>query len=258
MRKIDIHCHLRSRNLQEDLRHLRRDALVYDIEQYFLISTYFPSRESGIGNYRLYHHIQHNDLFRLWVSLDFGNFFMGFNEIEELLDIDPEKIVGLKVFTGYQEIDLASEKMERMLCLARTHKKPMMFHTGYVKSQSNIMDVEDIMPVVASNPDISFVFAHLGVPYIEKTVKYLRTNPNLYTDISGLMGNEQDLQRAKNIFKSFADLNPPADQVLFGTDYPIQDIGTTIDIMNAAEWTEEEQEKVYYSNAKKLFGTDLL
>jgi len=44
------------------------------------------------------------------------------------------------------------------------------------------------------------------------------------------------------------------DRMLFGTDYPIEDYGRSLDFLNSVGMTPIEAEKLYYINAREIFG----
>jgi Gpi18-like mannosyltransferase len=61
---------------------------------------------------------------------------MNYNEMIEILNNSKDKIVGIKIYTGYQNINFNNQdfnnKMQKILKLANKYNLPIMFHTGYM------------------------------------------------------------------------------------------------------------------------------
>ena len=117
MKKIDIHCHTTKRKLKDmiiedaSLDVLMNEMYKHDIEKTVVLATYFPHKQSGISNFRLANWIYNNPKFVMFGSLDFEHYFyQGYNELEEMAD--KKMIKGIKIYTGYQEINLGSDKFE--------------------------------------------------------------------------------------------------------------------------------------------------
>jgi len=254
MKKIDIHCHITSRNLRQDLIELTNKATKYNLKYIFLMSTYFPKKKNGVGNYRLYHNIKFDNIFKMYLSLDFNYFWMHFNEMTEILQDDREKIVGIKIYTGYQDIDLESIEMEKLIKLAHKYKLPIMFHTGYIKGggRETAYNPNKLIMFMQNHHYINFIIAHLGNPFITETIKLLKNFKNIYTDISGLMEdninfNKDDREILNEIYK-----NVPAYKILYGTDYPVQTYSQTNKLLKFI--SKCDKKKIMYSNAKELFN----
>src|SRR3989338_9190309 len=138
MKKIDIHCHTTHRDLRNrgmslaTIPALTAEMDRHDVSLTVLLATYFPQSGSGISNFRLLDWIHVNPRFRMFGSLDMQHYFyQGYNELEELAA--QKKIAGIKFYTGYQEIDLASSRFRDLVNLAHLHRLPLMFHTGYTR-----------------------------------------------------------------------------------------------------------------------------
>ena len=134
MKKIDIHCHTTNRKVEKVMpASATIEAVIekmkeYDIEKTVLLASYFPHRSSGISNFRLLHWLQNRnnkDKFYFFGSLDFEHYFnQGINELRELAESD--RLDGIKIYTGYQKIDLDSSKFSEIVNLAKKYHLPMM------------------------------------------------------------------------------------------------------------------------------------
>ena len=74
------------------------------------------------------------DKVKLYLSLEFDNYFyMSLNEIESILLEDRQKIIGIKLYTGYQKINFTSKKFKEVMEIAKRNNIYVMLHTGYLK-----------------------------------------------------------------------------------------------------------------------------
>jgi len=258
MKKIDAHCHLSSQNLKLDLEKIKIEAKKYNIKQIFLLPTYFPEKGNGISNYRLYYHIKDDPLFKMYLSFDINWFYMAYNEIEELLKIDRNKIVGIKIYTGYQKIDLDENLYIKIIMrLARKNNLPVMFHTGYVKGgcrkkSFNPIDLENIIKL---NKDVKIIIAHLGNPFIEE-IKTLLEYENVYADISGMMEDSVNLsEKDKNYFMELYN-KFGVNKFLYGSDWPVQTYKQTNFLLECV--SKEDRKKIMHKNAKEIFNANRL
>lgn len=221
---IDWHYHLSGRNVKEDIQNLQK--YTQSMQEVYVMASYFPKNGSGLSNYNLYYHLKEMKKVKLYLSLDFEHyFFQGYNEMVNIIKESPEKIIGIKIYTGYQNIQY-DEKFEMVLDLARQNDLYIMFHTGYLKGNQEVFCPMQLSNVIGKNTDIKFILAHLGNPHIEETIELLNKHEHLYTDISGLVDKQIEIQQTVKNVKKLAD-RVDHKKVLFGTDYPMQDYKTT-------------------------------
>jgi len=235
--KIDWHYHLSGRNVKKDVLNLTEYLRTMD--EVYVMASYFPENGSGLSNYNLYYHLKDIEKTKLYLSLDFEHyFFQGFNEMVSILEEDPSKIIGIKIYTGYQNIDFSkdvnnkfSNELEMVLELARKYNLYIMFHTGYLKGNKEMFNPKDIEDVININSDINFILAHLSNPYDLELIQLLNMYDNLYTDISGLVDKRKEIadtiKYVQNIYKKVDDKS----KFLFGTDYPMQNHETTLNFV---------------------------
>ena len=253
MKKIDIHCHVTAKNLSKDLIKLEKQSKVHDVRKIFLMSTYFPQKGNGVSNYRLYHHIKNKNLFKMYLSLDFGYFWMAYNEMTEILQNDRNKVAGIKIYTGYQKIDLESENMKMLLALCKKWNLPMIFHTGYVKGggRATAFNPMELASFMTLNPDNIFIIAHLGNPYFDQMIILLEIQ-NVYTDISGIMEDNDDFSvNDRDYFMKMYD-RIPVKKFLYGTDYPVQTYEQTNELLDLI--SKKNKKIIMYNNAKEIFN----
>lgn len=228
--KIDWHYHVSGRNILNDVTTLQKYIEEEKMDEVYVMASYFPENGSGVSNYNLYHHLAHIDKVKLYLSLDLNSyFFMGLNEITNILveNADNDKIVGIKIYTGYQDVDLKGEKFLNVIELAKSFGIVVMFHTGYLKGNKENFNPLLLEDTFKNHPEVPFIIAHLSNPFIDEAIYLLDTYDNLRTDISGLIDRRVELEETLLLAKRVSDKIHP-DKVLFGTDYPMQNYETTL------------------------------
>jgi len=150
-------------------------------------------------------------------SLDIRTYFyQGMSELEELASMHALK--GIKVYTGYQEIDLQDAKTQAIARLAVNANKP----------------------------------------FFDDTIATLRAHPNVWTDASGLLDSryeQNDIPAcAESLRRVLHEAGPH--KVLFGTDFPVETHDDAIKIADQAlrEFSTDEKRLFYHGNALKLLG----
>jgi len=285
MKKIDIHCHTSNRNIQgtvdsnATVKSITEKARIYNIDKVVLLATYFPHKESGISNFRLYDWIRNINLnncpkgpeFLMFGSLDFEHyFFQGYNELKELAE--RQLIKGIKIYTCYQNIDIKSNKFKTILQLARDFKLPVMFHAGYsyatrrkygqdtIATPYNAMTLES---VAKDNEDITMIFSHMSKPFFHDILRVVKEVPNVYTDMSGLIDSKYDEEEIPVCIQEIRTLTQyewGIDKLLFGTDYPVQTHEHSIYFVEEATEGYSHREKIikdiYFNNAAKILKLD--
>jgi hypothetical protein len=227
--KIDWHYHLSGRNIKEDIVTLKNYIHNENMEQVYIMATYFPENGSGVSNYNLYHHIKDIPEVKMYLSLDFNSYyFMHLNEIESILEESRDKVIGIKIYSGYQDIEYyGNDKFNKILEIARKHNLYIMFHTGYLKGNKEKFKPMELEYLFLHNPDINFILAHLSNPFISECIYLLSNHSNLYTDISGLIDRKVEIaDTTKLVYKVAEQIDK--DKILFGTDYPMQNYKTTL------------------------------
>jgi len=239
----------------------------YDVEKTVVLASYFPHRSSGITNFRLFHWLNENgnkDKFYFFGSLDFEHYFnQGLNELNELVDM--KRLDGVKIYTGYQKIDLNSDKFLQVVNLVKKNNLPLMFHTGYsymakrlygrstIEERVKASDLEFI-----ADRGIRIIASHMGKPFFQDTITAALKNENIYTDISGLVNSKYDKsekQGCVDAVKKFVETVGP-NKLLFGTDFPVQTHKDSVYFVEEAmkDFSDFDKIKVYYHNAKKILG----
>ena len=149
---------------------------------------------------------------------------------------EQKKIVGIKLYIGYQHFYPTDERVHRVARLCAQYGQPLIFHTGDVYDPDGKALLKYSHPlavdeVAVRNPDTTIIVAHFGFPYLLETAMMVSKNDNMYADLSGtidgsLAADQSDVRAAVLTKQYIEDLRRvyayfPALRLktLFGTDY---------------------------------------
>ncbi|MDO8556268.1 MAG: amidohydrolase family protein [Nanoarchaeota archaeon] len=271
MKKIDMHCHTTNRTLpgllyqSATLGDIKEEMEKYDIEKTVVLASYFPHKGSGISNFRLYNWIRSRPEFLLFGSLDMGVYFrQGYNELEELAELGVLR--GIKIYTGYQQMDMQGSKMRDVIKLAQDVRVPLMFHGGDLHNGKEYADRSHINPVTPKDvgkladefPMVPMIVSHLANPYFAELRVEVKHLPNLFADMSGVMNSlsdKKDFPRYVEEVERFL-MECSSSKLLFGTDFPIQSHKDSIALIEQATTnlglSDADRFQIYWGNAKNM------
>lgn len=289
MKIIDLHAHTSEKEMRglhtigANICDLEKMSLKYGISKIILMATYFPFKRTGLSNSILLERIKDNSLFSIFGSLEAGNYFNeGLVELSQLAE--EEKIVGIKLYPGYQNFDPSETKMFSLYQLALDHNLPVMFHGGSAhgccpkdKKGQRILkcgyehcQLDDLKDFTHPNrlrkmlrffPNLKVVVSHLSNPYF-KELRYLMNDfGNVFTDISGIFVSgspEVTVDYKKNvseeIFNFLSFVSSSTDRIAFATDFPVQSYRDTFDLLDNLDLSTDILEKILSKNAKKILN----
>jgi len=283
---IDIHAHTSEHKMwglhteSATLDDIEVQARAVGVEKVVVLATYFPLKGTGLKNYDLLERIRDREMFLAFGSLDLTqNVREGIEELKLLARL--KLISGIKVYTGYQDFDIAGAGFQFVCEIARKYNLPVMFHTGALhhccsfvdresgkrrcgKSFCKLDELQDLsMPRNLVYPlenysDVNFIFSHMGEPYFDQMIEVMARYDNVYTDISGLIqtGGLRDIPEFRNILSRAIDLvlqlPNGINRLMFGTDFPIQSYEDSVGFVNGMGLSDVDKEKVFSGNTKRL------
>ena len=182
------------------------------------------------------------------------------NELDEIREFIKEgKVVGLKLYPGYEPFYPSDDRLNPVYRLAAETGVPVMIHCGDTYTPrgkvkfSHPLNVDE---VAVDNPDVNFLICHLGNPWFRDTMEVVYKNANVYTDISGLvLGNFSD-RFEKFVHRQLQEMlvyGAEPEKCLYGTDWPISSMDSYIDFMESLNIPQREKDKMMFENAIKLY-----
>lgn len=170
--------------------------------------------------------------------------------------------IGLKLYPGYEQYYPTDRLCEPLYEIAARHRVPVMFHTGdtYTKigklKYSHPLHLDD---VAVDHPDLRIVICHLGNPWFRDTAELIYKNDNIRADISGLVLGKFEAKfeawLAAQVRELIVYAGDPED-LLFGTDWPLVDMGPYLRFVRSLELEEEHLAMLMGGNAREWFRLD--
>ena len=210
------------------------------------------------------------DLFHYCVGLD-SSVLPG----QSLSDL-PDKIeahlqrascCGVKLYPGYNRVSLSDPMYEPIYALAARYDKPVAVHMGLtasVNAHLKYCHPLALDEVAADHPKTRFVMCHFGNPFLESAAAVVEKNPNVAADLSGLLEGRVNLDDYfcrqsgyVSLLRTWLTAIEQWDDLLFGTDWPIVNLGEYITFIRRL-LPEERWEAVFFQNANRIYGLGLL
>jgi predicted TIM-barrel fold metal-dependent hydrolase len=149
--------------------------------------------------------------------------------------------------------------------LAARHDVPFVFHTGDTYSPraelrfAHPLLVDD---VAVDHPNVRFVLAHLGNPWLTEAAEVVYKNINVWADLSGLVvgtaaefvaeeRREMILDTARAVERAFRYAERP-NRFLYGSDWPLAPMLAYRNFIRSAV-PEAYHPQVFEDNARILF-----
>lgn len=167
-------------------------------------------------------------------------------DVEELLELG---LKGVKLHPDIQGFKLDDYRCLKIyeLCEGRL---PLLLHTG--DHRYDFSNPNRLKPILDTYTGLTVIGAHFGGWSMwEQAAEELHQYPNLYVDSSSsLYAISPEI--GQKLVRCYG-----ADRVLFGTDYPMWSPKEELERFFAMGLTEEENEKILWRNAARLFSISI-
>lgn len=166
--------------------------------------------------------------------------------IEEILSLG---LKGVKMHHDFQKVAVDSPECFRIFGICEKHNLPVMLHTG--DSRYDFSNPERVERVLQSFPGLTVIGAHFGGwSCWQKAAETLSRYENFYVDCSSSF-DWLTAEQATCLVEAYT-----ADRVVFGTDFPMWSHKKEIERFYKMNLTKEQQEKILYKNAVRIFSID--
>ena len=169
---------------------------------------------------------------------------------------------GIKIYTGYQPFYATDEIYRPFYKLAQKYEVPVVFHMGDTANSMGRLKYSHpliVDEVAVDFPQVKFVIAHCGTPWIVDAVEVAAKNKNVYIDLSGLMEGRFEAKAQIEHFKPYLDVFRTwfnylgnYKKLMYGSDWPLVDLQAYIEVIKSIV-PEKAYEDVFYNNALKVF-----
>jgi len=179
----------------------------------------------------------------------------------QFIESNSSRFKAIKLYPGYDSFYPNEEICRPIYSYAEGKGLPVLFHSGdfaFPKGRLKYALPIHLDDVAVQYPRLKIVICHMGNPWIMDSAEVASKNPNVYLEISGLLGEPSKYVGryadwlCEQISKAIYYIGD-AGKVLFGSDRPANRIGDTIELVKKLDVDEEDRELIYYRNAERLF-----
>ncbi|MGI0070596.1 MAG: amidohydrolase family protein [Thermoplasmata archaeon] len=171
-------------------------------------------------------------------------------------------IAGVKLFPGYLPFYPHDARLAPVYEFAHRRNLPVLVHQGDTLDRHGLVKFArpiEVDEVAVRYPDVRFVLCHFGNPWIEEAAELVYKNENVFADTSGLLPHPtapyfarmlaQCRQRLLNGIISIG----AADRVLYGSDWPLEELGVALRLVNDLDLPAPDRGRMLGENARRLF-----
>jgi predicted TIM-barrel fold metal-dependent hydrolase len=191
--------------------------------------------------------------------------------VEDQIVRHRETVVALKSYLGYLHFGPEHPNYVPYYRIAANYHLPIIVHTGdnwSTKAKVKYAHPLRMDEVAVDHPEVRFVLAHFGNPWLMDAAEVVFKNPNVWADLSGLfVGDAKQFQTLIDAAKlpdsvpglAISDLKKAIEYVgdykrfLYGTDWPLAPMGCYRQLIELLIPKAHHQE-VFRSNAKHVFS----
>jgi hypothetical protein len=173
-----------------------------------------------------------------------------------------KRILGLKLYPGYEPFYVHDARLRVVYELAGEFEVPIMIHTGDTfdpRGKIKYAHPIEVDEVAVDFPDVTFVICHLGNPWVTDAMEVIYKNDNVVGDISGFTLRHFEERFERFMLDQVREVvayagNPHS--ILFGTDWPISDMGPYRRFVEKLGLSSDEMDLVLWQNAVRVFHID--
>ena len=176
--------------------------------------------------------------------------------------LQTRECVGIKLYPGYNTYYLNDPIHYPYYELAERYDIPVVIHTGELAGTHGMLKYSHPLTVdeiAVKFPNVRFVMAHYGNPWIVDATAVAAKNPNVYIDLSGLAEGNFTADWFWSHFKGQMEFTRMWltylnnwDKVMYGSDWPLVNISAYVDVIGRLV-PEKFHGKVFFENACRVF-----
>jgi predicted TIM-barrel fold metal-dependent hydrolase len=176
------------------------------------------------------------------------------------------KVRALKAYLGYLHFGPDYHGYAPYYELAAKFRLPFVFHTGDTFSpKAKVRFAHPLLvdEVAVDHPDVRFVLAHCGNPWLIDAAELIYKNENVWADLSALViggaadfkaeANQEALREVAQGVRAAMRFAEKPNRFLFGSDWPLVPMGPYRKFIESIV-PEPHRKAVFEENAQDLFG----
>lgn len=167
-------------------------------------------------------------------------------DFDELMKLG---LKGVKLHPDIQHFKMDDYRMLKIYELCENNNLPVLMHCG--DSRYDFSNPNRIKAILDTYTDLTFIGAHFGGYSVwEDAVKTLSGYEKFMVDTSSSLF-ALDTDTACRFIDAYGE-----DRVMFGTDYPMWNVGEELERFMKLPMDDSRREKILYGNAAKLLGLE--
>lgn len=260
---IDCHCHVYPEKIAE--KAVEHIGEFYNLDMTFdgKYSTLIESGEkNGVKHYIIFsvattpRQVHSINTFIAETVKSSGGLMTGLGTLHpdsDNMEMDVEEIIalglkGVKLHPDFQKFRIDAPECEKIYALCEG-RLPVLLHTG--DTRFDFSNPENVVPVLEKYKNLTVIGAHFGGwSCWKKAAQMLHGYENFYVDCSSTF-HWLPPEQVKELIRIYG-----ADKVLFGTDFPMWSHEKELEAFLRMGLTPEEEKKILYENAVKLFSLE--
>ncbi|MBQ7600284.1 MAG: amidohydrolase [Clostridia bacterium] len=185
-------------------------------------------------------------------TMGFAGMHQDYPDFEkEILRCKKLGLKGVKIHPDIQGVDINDRKLLPLYDLLSCLGMGLYLHMGDNRPQYRFSEAEKLLDVLELFPRLTVFAAHLGgYNDWEHSVPLLKGKKNVYYDTSSAI---QFLppEKSREIIGQLG-----AENIMFGTDYPVANTREMLDFFMKIKLTDSEREDILWNNAMRILRPD--
>jgi len=167
-------------------------------------------------------------------------------------------LAGIKLYPGFEVFYPDDPRCHVIYDLCLTHDLPIIFHSGETMGEAwreAYNHPDEVAKVARRFPDLRVVIAHFSQPHLDACRQVILSHENLHADMSGLAHPEVVAACGADTIRAtlIAVVEAQPFKVLFGTDWPMCDVQSHINLVRSLPVPARTQDMILAENAQRVF-----
>ncbi len=182
-----------------------------------------------------------------FLTVGFAGMHQDFPDFAGEIDrVEKMGLRGVKIHPDIQGIDIDAPRMLSLYEIVEG-RMPVYFHIGDNRPEYRFSEPKKLRRVLDMFPKLEVVAAHLGgYKATNEAIEYLAGHPRVWYDTSSSLWH-LPAEGASRIIAALGH-----DRVMFGTDYPVKNPATELELFSHLSLTDSQREDILWNNAVRF------
>lgn len=187
---------------------------------------------------------------RGYITYGFGGMHQEYSDFEgEVLRCQKLGLIGIKIHPDIQVWSINSTEMYALAEILEGNM-PLFLHMGDERAEYRFSEPKKLERLIKRFPRLEVFASHIGGYKAWDEAQCLAGAPGVWYDCSSALW-AMTPERANELFHIFG-----TDKVMYGTDYPVVNLDTYLELFMKIELTEEERRDILFNNAMRFLGIE--